>query len=152
VYPDRDVLEVVAVRERVAGLYAEQQRLGLVLLSGLALLGVVAVASLASYWRALLLARQADLALAVALGANLRQRAWQLLGFVARPLRIAGLIGITLLAGLLNLPALKVLLPTDPPVLVLLALLVAVATLLAAASMWMVWRLDSGRLAQTLRS
>ncbi|MCU0754225.1 MAG: ABC transporter permease [Xanthomonadales bacterium] len=152
VYPDGDVLEVATVRERLAGLYVEQRRLGLALLFGLALLGVVAVASLASYWRALLLARQADLALAVALGANLRQRAWQLLGFIARPLQIAGLIGITLLAGLLNLPALKVLLPSDPPVLVMLGLLAALAAVLAAAAIGMVWRLDGGRLAQALRS
>lgn len=152
VYPDRDVLDVAMVRERIAGLYVEQRRLGLALLFGLALLGAVAVASLASYWRALLLARQADLALAVALGANLRQRAWQLLGFIARPLQIAGLIGVTLLAGLLNLPALRVLLPTDPPVLVMLGLLAALATMLAAAAIGMVWRLDGGRLAQSLRS
>lgn len=152
VYPDRDVLDVATVRDRLAGLYVEQQRLGLVLLAGLVLLGAVAVASLASYWRALLLARQADLALAVALGANLRQRAWQLLGFIARPLQIAGLIGVTLLAVLLNLPALRVLLPSDPPLLVMAGLVLTLATLLAVASLWMVWRLDGGQLAQRLRS
>lgn len=152
VYPDGDVLEVATVRERIAGLYVEQRRLGLVLLAGLALLAAVAVASLASYWRALLLARQADLALAVALGANLRQRAWQLLGFIARPLWIAGLIGVLLLVGLLNLPALQVLLPSDPPLLVMTGLVFALATLLVVASLWMVWRLDGGQLAQRLRS
>jgi hypothetical protein len=152
VYPDRDVIDVATVEERLAGLNAEQQRLGVALLAGILLLGAVAVASLVSYWHALLLARQADLALAVALGANLRQRAWQLLGFIARPLRIAGLIGITLWAGLLNLPALKVLLPADPPVLMMVGLLAGLASLLAAASIGMVWRLDGGQLAQSLRS
>lgn len=152
VYPDGDVLEVATVRERLAGLHVEQRRLGLALLAGLVLLAAVAVASLASYWRALLLARQADLALAIALGANLRQRAWQLLGFITRPLQIAGLIGVTLLARLLNLPALRVLLPSDPPLLVMTGLMLTLATLLAVASLWMVWRLDGGQLAQRLRS